>query len=398
MRLLFALGDAEYLSTDQKGWRFVARLRQQLGCEIVGATNEQWVADEAKAQGLDCLVYPFNSPGVTIAQRLNAIDTMINKTKDMMIPGSALPIWKILALDDFAGSLLLHGAQPSAFPPCDGVVLPIMGVDNNTKGGCGLYVWLLSEARKLKLPTISLEVSPLGNKQTMSYLPTTAYGVKSAFARQCLIQYGVPAAQIALVNPTDVYLLSPDKREYEEAFLAHEAQARELLHIDRRQFVVVIPHHVAFLWEIKHLLRAIIQALQGQTYSVVMKADPNLVRRQYTEVDIAAKVYEEEIKQIPHCVIDTQIGHALLFQLADMVLSPLPSVRLDWVTRVGTPLIICQAAGIAGWETLTTCWEPDPTKIPAVIRSFAEAGLFRKRAATVVESVMVWEQQRRATE
>ena len=397
MRLLFALGDPDYMSSDTKAWRLALRLKQQLGCELIGVTNEEWVAAEARKLGLDCLVYPFSGTGVTIAQRLESIDRMIAATKNITIPGSDLHIWRILALDDFAGSLLLYGSIPTALPVCDMILMPLMGVDNNTKGACGLYVWLTSEAQKQKIPIIGIEFSPLGNKQTMSLLPCSAYAVKSAFARHCLIEHGYAPGQIALLNHADAYLISSNKDEYTEAFLQQEPTMRDILKIDRRQFVVVIPHHVGFLWEVKQLLRAILTAFQGQTYSVVMKADPNLVRRQYTEVDIVRVVYAEEIAQFPLFCIDTQIGFALLIQMADLILAPLSMVLLNVATHTGIPMILSQAAGKQGWESVSTVWESDPQQIPGIIRGFMEAGLFQRRLASIVE--MVWaatEQQRAA--
>lgn len=387
MRILFALGDPDFMCSDLKGWRLALRLKQQLGCEVVGVTNEEWVAVEARKVGLDCIVYPFTGSGVTIAQRLESIEKMITATKDITIPESDLPIWRILALDDFAGSILLYGAEPPAFPVCDFIILPIMGVDNNTKGACGLYVWLVGEAQKRKIPTIGVEFSPLGNKQTMSLLPCSAYAVKSAFAQACLIEYGYDSRHIALLHHADAYLISSNRDEYTEAFFAQESIMREMLAVNQRQFVVVIPHHVGFLWEVKQLLRALLVTFQGQPYSVVMKADPNLVRRQYTEVDIVREVYAEEIAQFPHFLIDTQIGFALLVQMADLILAPLASIHLNYAAKIGVPIIISQAAGRRGWESLSVVWESDPQQIPGVIRGFIDAGLFRRPLATIVEMV-----------
>lgn len=384
-RILFALGDADYMSSDNKAWRLALKLKQQLGCELIGVSNEQSVADEARKIGLECLVYPFQGTGVTIEQRLDAIAKMIATTKDVVIPGGELPLWKVLALDDFAGSLLLFGSRPAALPACDLILMPMMGVDNNTKGACGLYVWLMSEALKQNIPTLGVEYSPIGNKQTMSLFPHTAFAVKSAFSRGCLIEYGYDPEQIALLNIADSYLIAQDRSDYAEAFASQENAIYSILGIDRKRFLVLIPHHVGFLWEVRKILQSLIDTFQGEPYTVVIKADPNLVRRQYTEVDIVQIVYADEIAKLPHFVIDTQIGFALLVQAADLIIAPLASSLLNWATTFGVPTIISQAAGRRGWEAISTVWEPDAAKIPAIVRSFVGAGLFRRKLADVVE-------------
>ena len=66
-----------------------------------------------------------------------------------------------------------------------------MGVDNNTRASCGLYTWLVSEGRRKGIPVIGLEISPLGNKNTLSQLPMDHYAVKSDWAKQFLLRHGV---------------------------------------------------------------------------------------------------------------------------------------------------------------------------------------------------------------
>jgi hypothetical protein len=87
------------------------------------------------------------------------------------------------------------GAQPKTDLGADAVIVPLMAVDNNTKGSCGLYTWLISEARRKNIPVVGFEVSPLGNKNTLSQLPADHYAVKSQWSKDFLLRQKVPRPQ-----------------------------------------------------------------------------------------------------------------------------------------------------------------------------------------------------------
>ncbi|MCS6927683.1 MAG: hypothetical protein NZ578_17470, partial [Candidatus Binatia bacterium] len=159
--VLFAVGDADHAYTEGKIWRLVHRLRAHTGWEVIGVTNAREVQVVGENLGLPVQHYEIESPGVSVQERLWATDTMIRETADLLIPGSTLPLWKVLAMDDFLASLQLFGAQPTVSLTADLVIVPLMGVDNNTKGTAGLYTWLVAQARHQGVPVVALEVSPL---------------------------------------------------------------------------------------------------------------------------------------------------------------------------------------------------------------------------------------------
>ena len=143
---------------------------------------------------------------------------MIRETAHVHIPGSQLPLWKVLAMDDFLCSLQLFGAQPSIPLAADAIIVPLMGIDNNTRASCGLYTWLVSQGRRKGIPVIGLEISPLGNKKKR---------VGATLGREL---FSWPGAD-----------------DFTEAFLEMESKARTMLNIPEDRFIIVIPHHVAFL-------------------------------------------------------------------------------------------------------------------------------------------------------
>src|SRR5262245_54310521 len=111
-RVLFAVGDAEFDYTQGKIWRLAKRLQEQTGWDVVGVVHDEQSQQAGEKQGLSTWFLPILSPGITMQERLLVTNQMIDLTADLRIPGSEVPLWKILAMDDFVGSLHLFGAQP----------------------------------------------------------------------------------------------------------------------------------------------------------------------------------------------------------------------------------------------------------------------------------------------
>jgi hypothetical protein len=386
--VLFVVGDADHGYTEGKIWRLAQKLRDQGNWDVVGITNEQEVSKEAHESGLPVRHIQIQSPGVSVDERLQATEVMIQETADMLIPGSHLPLWKVLAMDDFVATLGLFGAQPSLPLAADLVIVPLMGVDNNTKGSCGLYTWVVSQARAKNIPVVGLEVSPLGNKYTLSHLPASHYAVKSEWGRNFLLrQETALPSQVSVLKWEEAYLLWSGKDEYTEAYLEKEFQAREILHTPPDRFVVLIPHHVAFLWEVRKILAALAQV--PGPLSVVIRVNAETVRRQYPEREIVLRAYEKELRALPHAVIDERVGVGLILQLADLVISPFAGTTTERAALCHKPTILCQAIGEEGWQGESLYWEPNPANIPGLIQTWQENGrLGRTRLSQIVHTLL----------
>lgn len=387
-RVIFAVGDADYGYTESKIWRLARRLKDHTGWNVVALTHDQDALQEAKKLMLDVQYVGIESPGVSVMDRLLATDEMIRESADVFIPGSQLPLWKVLAMDDFLSSLQLFGAQPSASLEADAMIVPIMGIDNNTKASCGLYTWMVSEARRKGIPVVGIEVSPLGNKNTLSHLPTDHYAVKTEWSRQFLVREGLARPeQVSVLRWEESYFLWPGQDEYTEAYLEREAKAREMLNVPWDRFTVVIPHHVAFLWEIRKILEALAQVQIAM--SVVIRVDPRTIRRHYSEREIVMQTYGKEIRALPHVVIDERVGVGLLLQLADLIISPFAGTTTERASLCRKPTIICQAMGEEGWRGEFLYWEPRPENIPELILSWREKGsLQRTRLARILSTLL----------
>jgi hypothetical protein len=374
LRVLFAIGDADDGYTDGKIWRLARRLREQTGCDVIVVTHDQEIATKGEKVGLPVWLVPVESPGVSTEERLKTANELINTTADLCIPGSNLHLWRLLALDDFVGSLLLFGARPTISLEADLVIVPLMAVDNNSKGACGFYTWLVSEARKKGIPVVGLEVSPLGNKTTLSHLPATHYAVKSTWGRDFLIRQGIAyPSQVSVLKWEEAYLLWSGQDDYTDAYLEKEAQAREILKTPPGRFVIVITHHVGMLWEVRKILEAL--AHVPGPLSVVIRVNNATYRRQYAEREIVLKTYEKELLALPHVMIDERVGVGLLLQVADLVISPFAGTTTERAALCRKPTIICQAMGEQGWQGEFIYWEPNPQRIPALIHEWQEKGL-----------------------
>ena len=384
-RVLFAVGDADYGYTEGKILRLAQRLKEHTAWDITTLTHDAETFEASKRRMLNAQRLDIESPGVTVADRLRSTDEMIRETADIAIPGSDLLLWKVLAMDDFLSSLQLYGAIPtSSLEDADAVVVPLMAVDNNTRPTCGLYTWVVAEARRKRIPVIGLEVSPLGNKNTLSQLAADHYAVKSHWSKEFLVREKLATAdQISVLKWEESYFLWPGQDDYTEAYLEHDAKAREMLSIPWDEFVVVIPHHVAFLWEARKILEAL--AHVGFPVHVVIRVDPRTTRRHFPEREIVLRSYDKEIRALHHVVIDERIGVGLLLQLADLVVAPFAGTTTERAALCRKPTIVCQAMGQQGWRGEFLYWEPNPDKIEDLVRAWKTNGwLQQKRLAHVV--------------
>lgn len=387
-RVLFAVGDADDAYTEGKLWRLVRKYQQQTGFDVIAVTGDEETAARGEKLGLTVQLVPISPGEITVEERIRAAGELIKTTAELRVPDSNLFLWKVFALDDFVGSLQLLGAQPSASLDADAVIMPLMCMDNNSKHSCGLYMWLATRAREKGIPVIGLEVSPLGNKVTLSHLPATHYGVKTPWGRDFLIRQGIALPeQVSVLRWEESYLLWAGQDDYTEAYLEKEARAREILKIGPERFVVVITHHVSMTWEIKNILAALAQA--PGPLSVVMRVHPSTVRRQYYERDIVRKAYVHEIAALPHVVVDEQVGVGLLLQLADVVISPFAGTTTERASLCRKPTIICQSMGEQGWQGEFIYWEPNPRRIPDLMQEWRTQGMLgRTSLARITDTVL----------
>ena len=103
--VLFAVGEADLGYSETKILRLADRLRVHGEWRVRIATHDKETMQEAKKLGLEAQLVAIESPGVTVDDRLRATDEMIRETANIDIPGSTLPLWKVLAMDDFLSSL-----------------------------------------------------------------------------------------------------------------------------------------------------------------------------------------------------------------------------------------------------------------------------------------------------
>jgi hypothetical protein len=387
-RIVFAAGDADFGYTEGKIWRLAKRLKEQTGWNVVACSHDDEALHAGRKLMLDAELVTINSPGVTVLDRLRATDEMIRETADIVIPETRLPLWKVLAMDDFLCSLQLFGAQPSFPLKADAIIVPMMCIDNNTRASCGLYTWMISEARNRSIPVVALEISPLGNKNTLSHLPADHYAVKSDSSRDFLLREGLTSPdRVSVLRWEESYLTWPGQDEYTEAYLEKEARARQILNVPFDRFAVLIPHHVAFLYEVRKILAGLAEL--DFPFTVIIRVDPRTVRRQFVERELVMETYAKELKALPHVVIDEQIGVGLLLQLADLVIAPFAGTTTERAALCRKPAIVCQVMGEKGWHNGSLYWEPRPENIPGLIRSWRQSGtLQRTRLARIVQELV----------
>jgi hypothetical protein len=376
-RILFAIGDAETFYTEQRIWRLVQRLQVRPDCEVISVTSDEPVRKIAADYGVRTALVPLAPRPMTWDDQLSTMNELIRTTADIVISGTQLPLWKPLAPDEFRGSMILFGAKPDLTLNVDVVVVPLMGVDNNTLNSSGLYTAIVAQARAQQIPVLGLEVSPLGNRYTMSQLPADHYAVKSDWSKNFLVAQGMAAEdQISVLTPEESTLLRPGADSYVEAYFEKEAVARQILNLKEDSFVVLVPHHVAYIWEVRQILRALTDL--GDSATVVIQAGTHVVRRQFTEPELIAKAYQAEIKRLGRVMINTQVGVGLMAQIADVIVSPFAGTCTEGAALRRKPVIISQLVTDEAREGEFIYWQPDAAKIPAMISAWRENGILRR--------------------
>lgn len=375
--IIFAIGECEHFYTDGKIWHLVKRIAiQHPEWNVIGMTHDKAQADVGKKIGVQTWVVDINSSSPGEEQRLLATDKLIQITKDVLVPLTDecpnLSLAKILALDDFAGSFSLLDADPKDKLIADCIVLPITGVDNNTKPTAGFYAWLAVQAHEHNIPVVGLEVSPLGNKHRFSQLPASVYAVKQLWSQEVLIQE--KRIPVFVLPPEEAYLLRAGQQTYMSAYIYREAEVRNLLKIPKEEFVIVIPHHVTFIWDIRKILEALVGWQENMC--VVIRADPGTVRRGMTEVQLAVRSYSEVLRKFRHSVVDGAVGVGLLLHLANVFIAPFSSTITEQARMLGIPTIICQPGGSQGYESALVKWESIPERVPEQLSLWRFDGVF----------------------
>jgi hypothetical protein len=197
-----AIGDAETFYTEQRIWRLAQQLQARPEFEVLSVTSDEAVRKIAADFGIQTALVPLQARRTTWDDQLSTVNELISATADIVIPGSQLPLWKSIAPDEFRGSMLLFGARPDLSLNVDLVIVPLMCVDSNTLKSAGLYTVIVSQARAQQIPILGLEVSPLGNRYTMSQLPADHYTVKSVWSNNFFIRQGMAAPEhICVLTP-----------------------------------------------------------------------------------------------------------------------------------------------------------------------------------------------------
>jgi hypothetical protein len=242
---------------------------------------------------------------------------------------------------------------------------------------------MLLHARKAKSPVVGLEVSLLGNKQTLGASLADSYAVKSDFARAFVLREELAPPERAFVLPSDeAYLLTCRDDPYWDDFFAQEENLRRKYDLRRGRVVILIPHHVAFVHEIRQLLIGL-KALPFP-FTVILRADPNIARQGLKEREIATKVYRDEIAELPQVIVDDQGGWLWPLLLSDVVLAPAHSVFTELAASYGKFTAVCQGWGDSAWVGDHLFIEPRPAQAIQALRSWVEQKVLTRRCLSEV--------------
>jgi hypothetical protein len=377
-RIWFAIGDADWKYTRGKFQTLVRRVAATERFDLSVVSHDQEICAAFQADGIANHCLPGEHLPLAAEHSVALTELMIRHTQDVIFPDSRLPVWKVMAMDDYLGcvDVVAHPELPVA---PDLLVYPLMGVDNNSTPASRLYSALLLKARNSRAPVVGLEVSLLGNRQTLGASLADSYALKSDFSRAFAVREGLaPPERCFVLPPNESYLLTCRSDAYLDDYFAQEEKIRCKFNLARRRAaVILIPHHVAFIHEIRQLLAR----LKGLPFpfSVVLRTDPNIARQGLKEREIAARVYRDEIAALPQVIIDDQGGWLWPLLLADAVLAPAHSVFTELAASYGKFTAVCQGWGESAWIGDHLFVEPRPDKAVHALCSWIKNNVLARR-------------------
>jgi len=386
-RVLFAVGDADWKYTRGKFEKLVSRVAAEERFDIYVVTHDPEICDAFNLPNVEAICLPGTPMPLAPEHNVSMTELMIKLTRDVMFPDSRLHLWKVIAMDDYLGSVQVVSHPELPIRP-DLLVCPMMGVDNNSSATAHFYSAMFLQARKAGMPIVGLEISLLGNKQTLAASLADAYAVKTEFSGSFLVseELGI-AERVSVLTPEEAYLLTCRNDVHLDDFFEQEKSLRERLSIASGRPVVFIPHHVAFVYEVRELLRGL-RALPFPV-SVIVRTDPNIARQGLKERDIAERVYCDELAALPHAVVDDQGGWLWSLLLADVVLAPAHTVFTELASTYGKLTVVCQGWGETAWVNDHLYIEPHPVRAVHAVQSWLEHQAIRRKSLGQIISAEV---------
>lgn len=383
----FAIGDADWKYTRGRFCKLVERMAAEERFHVSVVSHDPEICQAFSRDGMDVLHSPGNRNVLTWAHAAAMTELMIKLTRDVTFPDSELHLWKVTAMDDYLGSIDHVTHEPVPGKP-DLLVYPLMGIDNNSAAAAHLYAAMLLEASRAKIPVLGLEVSLLGNKQTLSASLADYFAVKSEFARNFVVKEELAPAERTFVLPAaESYLLTCRNDAYWDDFFAQESQLRAQLGISGDHAVIFIPHHVACVYEIRELLRGL-KSLPFPC-TVLLRTDPNIARHGLKEREIAERVYRDEIAALPHVIVGDQGGWIWNLLLADVVLAPIHSIFTELGASYGKFSVVSPGRGESEWLGENLLVEPDPRSAVNALRFWIDKNVHRRFSLSQVLQCIV---------
>ena len=383
-QVLFAIGDADWKYTRGKIRHLVERVATRGPWQVSVASHSDEICQAFTTQDIQTFCLPGRHLPLSPEQTISMTDLMIRLTRDVTLPNSRLPLWKVMAMDDYLGSLDVFSYASLPIRP-DIVVYPLMGVDNNTAAASHFYSTILLEANTAQVPILGLEVSPLGNRQTLGASLADYYAVKSEFSRSFVLAQELASGdQTFILSPTEQYLLTCREDQYMNDFFDQERFVRARFALPEDRVVIFIPHSVAFVFEIRQIL-ASLRALPFP-FSVVLRVDPNLARQGLKEKEIAFQAYRDELNALPHVIIDDEGGWLWSLLLADVVIAPASSVFTEIASSYGKLTAICHGWGDRGWVGDNLFIEPRPDRAIHSVHAWVERRILQRKCTSDILS------------
>lgn len=375
--IVFAIGDADWRYTQGKFRPLLEKIAAQEDWRIGVASHSEEVCRAFNDSPVKSYHLPVQHVSHMPEQAIDMTELMVKLTRDVAFPDSRLPLWKTIGMDDYMGCLSICNFPQLPVRP-DLFVYPLVGIDNTTHESSHFYTAIALQARKAKAPILGLELSPLGNRQTLAAALADYYALKTDFSRTFAINQGLATADRAwILPPEESYFFTCRTDPFLDRFPSEESAGRARLGVPPGRPMIFIPHNVAFVFEIREFLKSL-RAL-AFPFTVVLNVTPEVARHSLKEKEIVEKSYKDELKALPDVIVNEEQGWLWTLLMADVVLAPACSVFTELAAFYGKLTIVSQAFGEKNWVSENFFLEPQPERAATLIRSWVENRLALRR-------------------
>ncbi len=336
-RIILPIAEREYHATMGRLSYLIKSLTASFSVEVF--TNSKDVYEDAGKRLADCknvsirLFEPKFLP-LSFSYRDDLAKIFVKYTKDILIPGADLNIWKTAAFDDFWGHVSNIAYPDLTEIKTDAVLLPLLSFDDMpTEEIDVFYTSIAFMAKDAGIKVVGYQIYPVFNILKLMPRLMDGLAVRTEYERDFFLEMGISPERIHLLTDRrDIYSMSTIEDTYKNHIYNSQIE------ISRNELGIVVCNHQKFRPVLKEI------------FDVIGKADvPNvlsLLKRQFTvrelaEDEIMEGIYFDAIRKITNKFYAVEPQSLVpIAMISDVIISPTYITPLEFAVKHGKMALV----------------------------------------------------------